>query len=88
MVKLIVKQILDKSKLVLNNPVNLRQTKLDKYKLVLNKPFDSYLPISYHGEIVKQILDKSKLVLNNPVNSRQTSLNLSETILSIHVIQN
>ena len=32
------KQILDKSKLVLNNPVNLRQTKLDKSKLVLNIP--------------------------------------------------
>ena len=51
MVKLIVKQILDKSKLVLNNPVHSCQTKLDKSKLVLNNPVNSYLPISYHGEM-------------------------------------
>ena len=33
-----IKQILDKSKLVLNNPINSRHTKLDKSKLVLNNP--------------------------------------------------
>ena len=31
-----IKQILDKSKLVLKNPVNIRQTKLDKPKPVVN----------------------------------------------------
>ena len=31
-------KILDKSKLVLNNPINSRHTKLDKSKLVLNNP--------------------------------------------------
>ena len=36
-----IKQRLYKSKLVLNNPVNLRQTKLDKSKLVLNSPVNS-----------------------------------------------
>ena len=56
-----IKQILDKFKLVLNNPVNLRHTKLDKSKLVLNNPLRQVqtcfkllfynIPISHHGEI-------------------------------------
>ena len=54
-----IKHILDKSKLVLNNPVNLHRTKPDKSKLVLNNPVISR----------QTKLDKSKLVLNNPVNS-------------------
>ena len=33
-----IKQILDKSKLALNNPVNSCQTKLDKSEPVLNNP--------------------------------------------------
>ena len=33
-----IKQIIDKSKLVWNNPVNLHQTKLDKSKLAYNNP--------------------------------------------------
>ena len=41
-----IKQILDKSELVGNNPVNLHQTKLDKSKLVLKNPFYS-LPSFY-----------------------------------------
>ena len=48
-----IKQILDKSKLVLNNLGNLRQTKLDKSKLVLKKN-----PVNSHHTK----LDKSKLV--------------------------
>ena len=47
-----IKQIIDKSKLVWNNPVNLRQTKKDKSKLVYNNPVNSH----------QTKLDKSKLV--------------------------
>jgi hypothetical protein len=45
-----IKQILDKSKLVLNNLGNSRQTKLDKSKLVFKNPVNSS-HISHHGEI-------------------------------------
>ena len=54
-----IKQILNKSKLVLKNPVNIRRTKLDKSKLVSNNPVNSR----------QTKLDKFKLVLNNSVNS-------------------
>ena len=47
-----IKQIQDKSKLVWNNPVNSRQTKLDKSKLVYNNPVNSR----------QKNLDKCKLV--------------------------
>ena len=36
-----IKEILDKSKLVWNNPVNSHQAKLDKSKLVYNNPVNS-----------------------------------------------
>jgi hypothetical protein len=67
-----IKQILYKSKLVLNSPVNSRHTKLDKSKLVLNNPVN----LSWTKLI------KSKLVLNNPVNLHQTKLDKSELVLN------
>ena len=42
-----IKQILDKSNLVFNNPINLCQTKLDKSKLVLNNSVDSFPPFFF-----------------------------------------
>ena len=42
-----IKQILDKSKLVLNNLDNSRQTKLDMSKLVWNNPVHSYLQYTH-----------------------------------------
>ena len=54
-----IKQILDKSKLVLKYPVNSHHTKLDKSKLVWNNPVNS----------CRTKLVKSQLVWNNPVYS-------------------
>ena len=71
-----IKQILDMSKLVLNNLDNSRETKLDKSKLVFKK---SCQFASYKTRQVQTCLKNlSILVIQN-----LTSLNLSETILSI-----
>ena len=56
-----IKQIIDKSRLVWNDPVNLRQqnqTSLNLSKFLLSNPVNSR----------QTKLDKSELVLNNPVN--------------------
>jgi hypothetical protein len=87
-----IKQILDKSKLVLKYPVNSYHTKLDKSKLVWNNP----VMVKYIKQIIdksklvwnnpvnvkciKQILNKSKLVWNNPANSRHTKLDKSKLV--------
>ena len=85
-----IKKILCKFKLVINDLVNFRHTKVDKSKLVVKSNkfhthAETHLTNKNPVNSSRTKLDKSRLVLNNPVNLGHTKLNKSKLVLNIPV---